>query len=66
VSNFNICKVLRDKLKSKGIESLFPIKLRPSTPCSLETTWLGEHAPDREKLWPLCFRCWSPSPRAVQ
>jgi ATP-dependent RNA helicase DDX21 len=26
VSNFNICKVLRDKLKSKGIESLFPIQ----------------------------------------
>lgn len=26
VSNFNICKALRDKLKSKGIESLFPIQ----------------------------------------
>ena len=26
MSNFNICKVLSDKLKSKGIESLFPIQ----------------------------------------
>lgn len=26
VSNFNICKTLREKLKSKGIESLFPIQ----------------------------------------
>ena len=26
VSNFNICKILREKLKSKGIESLFPIQ----------------------------------------
>lgn len=26
VSNFNISKVLRDKLKSKGIEALFPIQ----------------------------------------
>ena len=26
VSNFNICKQLREKLKSKGIESLFPIQ----------------------------------------